>query len=118
MRRLAIVFALAATSCFSPDQPVCAYACGDNGACPDNYECRSDSFCHKIGTTEACPFPDASAPPDLAGADLAGLDMSIPIDMAVPDMSMGDMSVPTDMAKHQDMTELQDGSLTDGSPSD
>jgi len=126
MRRLATVLALAPllmASCFSPDEPVCAYACGDNGVCPDNYECRADNYCHKLGSTGICPYPDASVPPDLLNVDLAGLDMSMPIDMAVPDMSMPDMSVqmdmamPSDMAQQPDMTQ-QDGSPTDGSPSD
>ena len=65
------------SGCFSPDEPICAFACGDNNACPDNYECRADSFCHLKSSTGDCPFPDASVP-----------DFSISRDLSSPDMNM------------------------------
>ena len=68
--------------CFSPDLPVCSYQCAsDEPACPDDYECRTDGYCHLKGSTEACPYsmdlgPDAAqARPDLSTtADLTPAD--------------------------------------------
>jgi hypothetical protein len=84
MRRLALlVVVLAAGGCFSPDRPVCSYACSDTAPkCPDDYECRSDGYCHRVGTTAACGFSDAAMPQDLSVAD-----QSVPVttDMASTD---------------------------------
>ena len=56
-----------AAGCFNPDQPSCSYACADaDPRCPDDYECRSDGYCHLTGTTEACLFSDAAVPLDMA----------------------------------------------------
>ncbi|HXU72684.1 MAG TPA: hypothetical protein VN947_25355 [Polyangia bacterium] len=79
MRRLLAVatlaFAAASFSgCFNVDKPTCSYACSDTTPkCPDDYECRTDGYCHLTGTTEACMFSDASVPIDMsmpAPADL------------------------------------------------
>jgi hypothetical protein len=67
MRRLLTiaVLALAATSgfsgCFNVDKPTCSYVCSDTTPkCPDDYECRTDGYCHLTGTTAACSFADAA----------------------------------------------------------
>lgn len=90
MRRLvtAAAMLLAAASfsgCFNVDKPTCSYVCSDTApACPDDYECRADGYCHLKGTTEACAFSDAAVP----------LDMS--------------MSLPADMSPGNDLTPLGD----------
>jgi hypothetical protein len=75
--RLALIAAvLVLAGCFSPDQPLCAYSCGDTDPkCPDNYVCLSDGYCHLHGDPTACPYSDA------AMGDLA---MTLPPDMSVP----------------------------------
>jgi hypothetical protein len=60
-------FALAATlgvsGCFNVDKPTCSYVCSDTTPkCPDDYECRTDGYCHLTGTTAACTFADAAVP--------------------------------------------------------
>ncbi len=76
-RRLVALAALtlAAASfsgCFKVDRPVCSYACSDTTpACPEDYECRTDGYCHLSGSTAACAFSDAAVP----------LDMSMPRDL-------------------------------------
>jgi hypothetical protein len=81
MRRLVASAALALASlalsgCFNVDEPVCSYACAEvEPKCPEDYECRSDGYCHKKGTTGACSFSvldmSAAAVNDLASSDLA-----------------------------------------------
>ena len=72
MRRLLAVATLAlavgsVSGCFNPDKPSCSYACSDTTPkCPDDYECRSDGYCHLVGTTDACLFPDAAVPLDMS----------------------------------------------------
>lgn len=50
--------------CYQVDEPVCAYACGASSggasSCPRSYECRADNYCHKVGSTAACEYSDAS----------------------------------------------------------
>ena len=78
MRRLLAAAALALVAagfggCFNPDKPTCSYACSDTDPkCPDDYECRSDGYCHLVGTTGACAYPplDMSVTLDLGGPDL------------------------------------------------
>jgi hypothetical protein len=83
MRRLLSVAALALAAasfsgCFNVDKPTCSYACSDTTpACPDDYECRTDGYCHLVGTTDACLFSDAAMP----------LDMSMPLDLTPSDMT-------------------------------
>jgi hypothetical protein len=69
MRRLLSIaaLALACAGCFSPDEPVCSYACAEVAPkCPDDYECRPDGYCHKIGSTASCAFSDAAVPLDMS----------------------------------------------------
>ena len=80
--------------CFQPDLPACAYRCNTaEPRCPDEYECRSDGYCHLKGSTEACrysmdllPAADMSLPPDQSlPADLAGTADLLP-DQSRPDL--------------------------------
>ena len=74
MRRLvtaaALVLAAAGFSgCFNVDKPTCSYACSDTEPkCPEDYECRTDGYCHLTGTTAACAFSDAAVPLDMSMA--------------------------------------------------
>lgn len=84
MSRLLAIAALmlACAGCFSPDKPICSYACADTEPrCPESYECRADGYCHLVGTVSACPFSDAAMPQDMSAA--AGSDMPV-VDMASP----------------------------------
>jgi len=71
--RLAALFlgALLAGSCFSPNQPICAFSCAEAGACPDGYTCGADKFCHKDGVTGICPLDDAAIPDAMSVPDAA-----------------------------------------------
>lgn len=61
-------FGLGFGGCFNPDKPTCSFVCaGAAPLCPDDYECRSDNYCHLKGTTDSCGFSDAAvAPQDLS----------------------------------------------------
>lgn len=86
MKRLLALCALAlcTAGCFSPEKPICSYVCADTAPkCPDDYECRSDGYCHKIGTSDACPFSDAAMPADLSAT--APPDMTSAGDLASTD---------------------------------
>lgn len=78
--------ALTLTRCFSPELPACSYRCNaSEPRCPDEYECRTDGYCHLKGNSEACPFTQDLVPPPVR--DLS----SSPPDLATPqDQSMGD----------------------------
>jgi hypothetical protein len=80
-RRLLLVAAITlAAGCFNVDKPICSYSCADSDPrCPDDYECRSDGYCHLTGSTEACAFSDAATSIDMSGSvpgDLSGADMT------------------------------------------
>ncbi len=84
----AVGAALSLSRCFSPELPTCAYICNKTEPrCPDEYECRSDCYCHLKGSVEACGFPldmgcDAAIPPpDLAAP---AKDLATPPDQATP----------------------------------
>ena len=72
MRRLLAILALALSAasvsgCFDVDKPTCSYVCSDTDPkCPDDYECRSDGYCHLVGTTAQCLFSDAAVPLDMS----------------------------------------------------
>jgi hypothetical protein len=79
MRALLLVCLLPLAACFQYDEPDCSFKCGtDTSApvCPDDYECRSDGYCHLQGSapTSVCPYTDASVVAD----------QSIPLDMTSP----------------------------------
>jgi hypothetical protein len=75
LMRFVLLLALTLGGCFNIDEPPCAYACGPGGACPDDYTCGSDNYCHLHGTG-VCQFSDASVVPDLAVPE--GMDLSVP----------------------------------------
>ena len=86
--------ALSLSRCFSPELPTCAYICNKTEPrCPEEYECRSDCYCHLKGSVAACDFPkdlgcDAATPPDLA---VPPKDLAMPPDQAqTPDLSGSD----------------------------
>jgi hypothetical protein len=92
MRRfLAALPFLALAGCFSPDEPLCVFACSEAPhECPSGYECRNDGYCHKAGTSGLCPgfsTVDAStdAPmPDASHSDAIDAAMiDAPIDAAI-----------------------------------
>ena len=69
MLRLSLLFvaAIGFAGCFSPDKPSCSYACADvEPKCPEDYECRTDGYCHLKGSTTACLFGDAAVPIDMS----------------------------------------------------
>jgi hypothetical protein len=82
MRRLLAVATLAFASlamggCFNVDKPTCSYVCADvEPRCPEDYDCRSDGYCHLTGTTGACAFSDAAMPADMSVAVPPVVDMT------------------------------------------
>lgn len=85
MTRALLVAALALgfCGCFNVDKPVCSYACATSDPkCPEDYECRTDGYCHRIGTTDACLFSDAAMPGDMNVSMPSG-------DMATGDLASG-----------------------------
>ena len=62
------------SGCYQVDEPVCAYACAVGSelgaqACPADYECRADRYCHRKGSTAACEYSDASVVVDMSMPD-------------------------------------------------
>jgi len=51
----------AATGCFSPLKPACAFSCAEPPhSCPTDYTCGNDGFCHAPGMADvACESPDS-----------------------------------------------------------
>jgi len=80
----AVAFGAMLVGCFQYDEPTCSFACGAGALCPEDYECRSDGYCHKQGSTDVCPFSDAATPADLS----AGVEM--PSDMPTVDGGLVD----------------------------
>jgi hypothetical protein len=83
MKRLLVALALLAPACFNVDERPCSFACGPGGACPDDYQCLADGYCHLHGDPAECGYSDMSMPdlppmdlstPDLAASDLSGTD--------------------------------------------
>jgi hypothetical protein len=95
-RLFAVGCGLLFAGCFSLDEPICSYRCGDNGACPDHYSCMADGYCHKEGTSGSCLYSDAAVMPDQS-AEVT--DLSTPPDLAsAPDQSVPDLLTPFDMS--------------------
>jgi hypothetical protein len=45
------------SQCFAPEYHDCAYRCDPKApACPDEYECQKDGYCHLRGTSALCPI--------------------------------------------------------------
>lgn len=58
-------------ACYAPTYVDCAFRCGSSmPACPDEYECRSDGYCHVHDSAITCSFAtDMSAAQDLASGN-------------------------------------------------
>lgn len=71
-----ITAGLFCASCYAPTYGDCAFRCGSaNPVCPDEYECRTDGYCHLHDSAIVCSFAsDMSTAPtqDLSTADTAG----------------------------------------------
>jgi hypothetical protein len=92
--RYLFALSLAFAGCFNPDEPDCAFVCGPQGKCPENYTCQPDNYCHKVGTTGPCVgFTDASVP-DIGMPDLSMPDMSLMDDAGPPDLFGADDNPP------------------------
>lgn len=64
-----IAIAAVCAGCFSVNYGDVGFECGAGGACPDDYECRSDNRCHRIGSpdiADAEPGRDARTNRDAA----------------------------------------------------
>jgi len=48
---------MGAAGCFEPKLPDTAFRCGENDECPEDYECRADGCCHRIGSPLDEPGP-------------------------------------------------------------
>jgi hypothetical protein len=121
LKRLLALALLALPACFNVDQQPCTYACGPGGACPDDYQCLADGYCHLHGEPAACGYSDMAMTLD------ANVDMSMMPDQAMPDSSMpadgsaavdasmpvdaamaGDSAMPVDSAQSVDASEPVD----------
>jgi hypothetical protein len=102
-RALALIPFLALAGCFSPDEPLCVFSCAQAPhECPSGYECRSDQYCHKVGTSGLCPgFSQADASIDAPMPDASMPDAAIdgpPIDAPIdaPDIDAPDIDADID----------------------
>jgi hypothetical protein len=67
MQKILVVLLLACAGCFSPDEPICSFACADSEPkCPVDYVCMTDGYCHLNGHSETCGFSDAAVPLDMS----------------------------------------------------
>jgi hypothetical protein len=90
MRHVLLVAALVSfAGCFEPDEPLCAFSCGDNGLCPDDYMCLADGYCHLHGDPTACVFPDAAVPVSDGGEDMTMAPADGAPDLTVPPDLLG-----------------------------
>jgi|1185.fasta_scaffold838169_2 hypothetical protein len=63
----ALALAALAVSCFSPSQPPCAFSCAVDHACPANYVCGGDGFCHRADGRGECLLGGGDGGGDAAG---------------------------------------------------
>lgn len=71
-------------SCFSPQQPGCAFSCAADGLCPSGYSCGGDGVCHRDDGQGSCDILPQTA--DGAGTDAdAGSDGVTSADGAADD---------------------------------
>ena len=62
---------LGASRCFAPTYADCAFRCGPSEpACPPEYVCGADRFCHLPSSTNVCLFPADLATTDRDAGDL------------------------------------------------
>jgi hypothetical protein len=93
--------------CYEIPRPACGFLCGPGGACPDQYSCAADMYCHRNGTAPdlVCAHADAALPVDAtadspADAADAAIDAApdAPVD-ASPDAPIdADLDAPADDA--------------------
>jgi hypothetical protein len=76
-------------ACYEIPRPACGFLCGPGGACPDEYRCAADMYCHRNDTAPdlVCTRPDAALPVDATGddvpADAPDAAPDAPIDAAI-----------------------------------
>lgn len=64
---LGLVAGLLLSQCFVPTYSDCAFRCGTTTPlCPEQYECRSDGYCHLPDSAAVCSLSDLSVAIDLA----------------------------------------------------
>jgi hypothetical protein len=67
MKRLIVLALFACAGCFSPNEPICSFACADTDPkCPQDYICLDDGYCHLHGDPTACGYSDAAVPIDMS----------------------------------------------------
>lgn len=86
MGRILVLGVTALVACYSPPHPACGFICGTGGACPDDYTCARDNYCHLNGSpaTLVCmvdaAIPDAGPDADLTAPRVIS---SVPNDGAI-----------------------------------
>jgi hypothetical protein len=90
--------AVTLSRCFSPTLPACSFICNTTDPkCPDDYECRSDNYCHLTSSSETCPYSMDLTPAPVvdmldAGDMATAADLTVAPDMTTPaDMTAADM---------------------------
>lgn len=73
---------LLAAGCYKTPKPECAFLCGDDSACPDDYRCAPDGWCKRVDL--APEHVCEPGQPDASTADARALDAAAP-DAAPPD---------------------------------
>ena len=80
MRLLAILSLLTVAGCFDPDEPACTFSCTPGGACPTDYMCLPDGYCHLGGKPGNCGYSDAAVPLIPDAGDMSIADLMPPMD--------------------------------------
>jgi len=72
----------AATAGCGVDEPPCSFACGPSSACPDDYQCLADGYCHLHGQKNTCGFSDLAPIADLTAVvpTDGGTDLPLAVD--------------------------------------
>jgi hypothetical protein len=57
MRALVAALLALAAGCYDTPEPDCAFQCGEDDACPDDYGCATDGWCKRIDLPDdhVCP---------------------------------------------------------------
>lgn len=94
----AVFTALTLAACYDTPRPACAFYCGQDDACPEDYRCASDGWCKRTDTADdfscgpaapgldpdAAPGPDAALPDAMTSSDAMPIDAAL-LDAALPD---------------------------------
>jgi hypothetical protein len=60
----------AASGCFHPDKPACAFSCVEPPyTCPDGFTCGADGLCHDPASTGLCTIEPVEAGTQAADAN-------------------------------------------------